>query len=237
MQKKFLTAYWKDLLMANYEVDPEILRPYIPEGTELDSWEGKTYVSMVGFLFLDTKVLGIPIPLHQNFEEVNLRFYVRQKVDGEWRRGVVFIKEIVPRHAISWVANTFYGEHYQTLPMRHEHRLTSDSRHIEYAWKWKGAWQFLKCRAQLESEALVEGSKAEFITEHYWGYTGGPGKPTLIYQVEHPRWAIFSVTDFEFKCDVAGLYTAEFSPFLTQAPASVFLAEGSEVIVRRGERM
>lgn len=37
-------------------------------------------------------------------ERAQLRFYVRRRVDGEWRRGVMFIKEIVPRRAIAAAA-------------------------------------------------------------------------------------------------------------------------------------
>ncbi len=74
----FLTAEWRHLAMLNYEIDPVILRPFVPSGTELDSWNGKTYVSIVGFLFLKTRVRGLAIPFHQNFEEINLRFYVRR---------------------------------------------------------------------------------------------------------------------------------------------------------------
>src|SRR5262245_20887686 len=110
--RDFLTADWRYLVMINYEVDPEILHPYIPGGTELDQWQGRTFVSVVGFLFLRTRVLGLTIPFHHNFEEVNLRFYVRRRAIEGWRRGVVFIREIVPRWAIAAVAREFYNENY-----------------------------------------------------------------------------------------------------------------------------
>jgi len=67
----FLNAQWKNLIMANYEVNPAVLGKYLPYKTELDTWNGRHYVSLVGFMFLDTKVLGIKIPFHVNFEEVN----------------------------------------------------------------------------------------------------------------------------------------------------------------------
>ena len=114
--KPFLTAEWRYVAMLNYEIDPAILHTYLPRRTELDSWNGKTFVSMVGFLFLKTRVLGLPIPFHQNFEEINLRFYVRRKTEEGWRRGVVFIKEIVPRAAIALTARWLYNENYVALP-------------------------------------------------------------------------------------------------------------------------
>jgi uncharacterized protein YqjF (DUF2071 family) len=97
----FLTAEWRNLAMLNYEVDQSLLLPFVPSGTTLDQWEGKTYVSLVGFRFLKTRVLGLPVPFHTNFDEVNLRFYVRRRIAGDVRRGVVFIREIVPRWAIA----------------------------------------------------------------------------------------------------------------------------------------
>jgi uncharacterized protein YqjF (DUF2071 family) len=115
----FLTAEWRDLVLLNYEVDPGLLVPYVPRGTELDYWNSKAFVSLVGFRFVNTKVFGVPIPLHSNFTEANLRFYVRRREQGEVRRGVVFIREIVPRPAIALVARTFYNENYVTLPMTH----------------------------------------------------------------------------------------------------------------------
>ena len=130
----FLTADWRDLALVNYECDPEVLSPYVPAGTEIDLWEGRCYVSVVGLRFLRTKLLGVPVPFHRDFPEVNLRFYVRREVEGQARRGVVFIKEIVPRHAVTWVARTIYNENYMSLPMREE--ITADS--YRYEWRSKG---------------------------------------------------------------------------------------------------
>jgi uncharacterized protein YqjF (DUF2071 family) len=237
MQKVFLAAEWKNLIMANYEVDPAILQKYVPNETELDSWKGKTFVSMVGFMFLNTKVLGLPIPFHRDFEEVNLRFYVRYKDDSEWKRGVVFIKEIVPKSAIAFVANNLYGENYQSLPMKNELSNEGDSQIVSYSWKFQNDWNYLKVNAATKVHKITEGSEAEFVTEHYWGYTSGKHKTTLEYQVEHPRWGIFPVNDFEMHCDVAPLYGKEFESFLNLKPNSVFMADGSEIIVRQGRKI
>ena len=237
MEKVFLTAEWKNLIMANYTVNPAILKNYAPKGTELDDWNGKTFVSMVGFMFLNTKVLGIPIPFHRDFEEVNLRFYVRYKDENEWKRGVVFIKEIVPKSAIAFVANTLYGENYQSLPMKNELSKEGDFQKISYSWKFQNEWSFLKVNAESIAQNIEEGSEAEFITEHYWGYTSGTGKNTLEYQVEHPRWSIFPVKDFEMNCNVTPLYGEVFQEFLNEKPHSVFMADGSEIIVRQGRKL
>lgn len=219
--------------MLNYAIDPRILAPLVPPGTEMDFWNGQALVSVVGFLFQNTRVLGIPVPFHRNFEEVNLRFYVRRKADDGWRRAVVFVKEIVPRYAIAFLARAVYNEPYLALPM--SHRIEPDS--AAYHWKWKGEENFLKVAAQGDPQPLVEGSEQEFITEHYWGYTAQRDGSTLEYRVEHPRWRVRDVQRAELHCPVASLYGGQFCGVLNQPPASAFLAEGSKVKVFQGVRL
>ena len=132
MQKVFFTAQWRKLIMANYLVDPAILKKYIPAKTELDQWNGNYYVSLVGFMFQNTKVLGIHFPFHKNFDEFNLRFYVRYKEEGVWKRGVTFIKEIVPKNIVTFVANTLYRENYITLPIKHKITETKNEIYVKY---------------------------------------------------------------------------------------------------------
>jgi uncharacterized protein YqjF (DUF2071 family) len=220
--------------MANYEVDPILLRALVPNGTELDLWSGRCFVSVVGFQFLHTRVLGVSVPFHRDFEEVNLRFYVKRIVDGETRRGVVFVKEIVPRRLLAWVANTVYNEKYVALPMSHDDRIADASRRLVYSWRQDREWS--RIAVTLEGEAYLPGEASEeaFITEHYWGYTAQRDGSTLEYQVEHPRWRVWKAGNTEFVCDVASLYGRAFVPFLNRAPSSCFVADGSEIVVRRG---
>ena len=229
----FLTAEWRHLAMLNYEVDSKILAPFIPRGTELDFWNGKCFVSVVGFLFQNTRVLGIPIPFHRNFEEVNLRFYVRRKADDGWRRAVVFIKELVPRFAIAFVARVFYNEPYIALPM--SHRI--ETNFAAYFWEFNGGENFLKVAVHGDAQSLIEGSEQEFITEHYWGCTAQRDGSTLEYRVEHPRWRAWDAQKAELHCDVAALYGKQFCEALSQPPSSAFLAEGSEIKVYKGVRL
>src|SRR5271154_358899 len=143
--KNFLTAEWRWLAMLNYEIDPTALSLFVPAGTELDFWNGKACVSLVGFLFRDVRIGGIPIPFHRHFEEVNLRFYVRRKAEDGWRRGVVFIKELVPRKAIAVVARKFYNENYIALPMSHRIEKNQDEiKSVSYAWQFNGHENFLE---------------------------------------------------------------------------------------------
>ncbi len=234
----FLTASWRHLVMLNYEIDPTVLHPLVPNGTELDDWQGRTFVSVVGFQFLDTRVLGVPIPFHRNFEEVNLRFYVRRK-DGEgWRRAVVFVKEIVPRRAITWAARTFYGENYVALPMRHSIGAENDAelRTVSYSWRFRGEENRVEITVAGHPEQVAEGSAQEFITEHYWGYARRHGGRTTEYRVEHPQWRVAAAKEARLDCNVAELYGDQFVEFL-QSPASAFLADGSAVKVFMGARL
>jgi uncharacterized protein len=237
-QKTFLTAEWKHLAMLNYEIESSVLDSFVPKGTELDSWNGKTFISIVGFLFLRTRVLGIPIPFHENFVEVNLRFYVRHKAHGGWRRGVVFIKEIVPRFAIALVARNLYNEPYIALPMAHRIDGSPTAlKSVEYSWRFAGKQHSLKLATKGEAQLLRNGSEAEFITEHYWGYNKQPGGSTLEYRVEHPRWCVYETAEAHLDCEVAGLYGTQFVDSLNCKPSSAFLADGSPVTVFKGERV
>jgi uncharacterized protein YqjF (DUF2071 family) len=224
--------------MLNYEIDPAVLRPRVPPGTELDSWGGVCYVSMVGFLFLDTRVLGVPIPGHRNFEEVNLRFYVRRQVGSEVRRGVVFIQEMVPRRAIAFVARTFYKEDYVALPMAHEICSAGDNRlRVAYRWRSGNLWNEMNLETDGDSELPCEGSIEQFITEHYWGYSAQPGGGCVEYRVTHPSWRVWQVRGSAFEGDVKELYGKEIAAVIRSKPQSAFLAEGSAVSVMWGRRL
>jgi hypothetical protein len=216
--------------MINYAIDPAVLQPLVPRGTELDSFAGVTYVSVVGFQFLKTRVLRIPFPFHQNFEEVNLRFYVRQKCRDGWRRGVVFVRELVPRRAIAFVARTFYGEPYLALPMRHHLEHGASGFTARYEWRRGGTWESLEVTGAGEPQEIAPGSLAEFITEHYWGYTTR-AKGSTQYEVQHPRWRAWTSREARLEADIAALYGPQFVEALSAPPASAFLAEGSPVAV------
>jgi uncharacterized protein len=254
--RTFLTARWHALAMLNYEIDPDVLRPFLPRGTTLDSCGGRTYVSVVGFLFLQTRILGLPIPFHRNFDEVNLRFYVKRELEGEVRRAVCFITEIVPRRAIAGVARWMYNEPYLALPMRHAvHGPAGDfvlnssgfvprrespagtDDHVSYHWQLAGRWNGLQLRHKGEPQPLAAGSLEHFITEHYWGYCAQHAGGTVEYRVVHSPWRVWQGFDAELDCDVAALYGPQFVPFLKRPPASAFLADGSEVSVLRPTRI
>ena len=232
MGKLFLTGQWRKLIMVNYVINPEILFEYIPFNTTIDLWNKQCFVSLVGFMFKDTRVKGIRVPCHVNFEEVNLRFYVKYFNGLEFKRGVVFIKEIVPKPALTLVANTLFDEHYETMPMKHNWKLGSNEQHIEYKWK-NNRWNSISVNASILSKPILTGSQEEFITEHYWGYTKNDLK-TSEYEVQHPKWEIYDIHNYSIQVDFQDIYGKKFDFLSNQKPYSIILAEGSDVAVYRG---
>lgn len=238
MASTFLTAEWRKLIMAQYAVDPATLAAWLPEGLELDLYEGQCYVSLVGFLFDNTRLKGLRIPFHTRFEEINLRFYVvRIDADGTRKRGVVFVREFVPRAAIAIIANTLYEEPYTTLPTRSSIVSAPEALSVRYDWRHGKVWQSLAVEASPVAEPIAVGSEEEFITEHYWGYTKRRDGRTSAYEVRHPRWEVYPVRSYEVVADFGALYGAAFAGLNGQRPASVLLAEGSEVSVLSGVRL
>ncbi|MFM2018801.1 MAG: hypothetical protein RL007_2457 [Bacteroidota bacterium] len=233
----FLSAEWSKLILINYAIEEKHLLPYLPTGTQLDTYNGICYVSLVGFMFVNTKLKGIPVPFHQDFEEVNLRFYVKHKTkNGAERRGVVFIKEIVPKMMITFVANTLYGEHYETLDMDHSWNERDGLLEVEYKIE-KEQWYSMKVIADPASEEIPVSCEAEFITEHYWGYTKLNETETSEYEVWHPRWKVHPVKSYSCDFDFGKVYGSDFAFINDLKPFSVMLAEGSEIKVMEGGKL
>ena len=225
---KFLSAEWRKLAIINYTINPQILEKFLPQGVQVDFWKGKCYVSVVAFMFQNTRILGVSVPFHRNFEEVNLRFYVKKWEDDIWKRGVVFIKEFVPKKALSMVANTFYNEHYETCEMKH-HIHEGQYLAVKYHWNNKVA-NFIKITADHHRNSMIEDSEFEFITEHYFGFTKS-GITTTEYEVRHPKWDFYQIKNYDVKIDFESNYGQDFSVLNGVSPASVMLAEGSEIEV------
>jgi uncharacterized protein YqjF (DUF2071 family) len=227
----FLSAHWEHLVMANYAVPPEVLKPYLPHGVTLDLYHEKAYVSLVGFMFKDTRLFKLPIPFLGTFEEINLRFYVKRTEGGEVKRGVVFINETVPYQAVAWLANQLYQEHYLAIPTKNRIEILRDEKKIRYEWKINKQWNHLEVNTSAVSEPMVNNSIEAFIFEHYYGYTKITDNVSQEYKVNHPRWLINQVNDYSIQCDFKEMYGNDFSFLNSAQPDSVIFAEGSPVTV------
>ena len=226
-----IRALWKKLLLVNYVIDPALLDPYLPSKTEHVFREEKCFISLVGFLFLDVRFGGIPVPMHTKFEEVNLRFYVRHRRGGDWRHGVVFIKEIVPLPLVTLVANSLFREHYETMSMRHALEETDTHVDLSYSWK-KNAWNSIHIRTQKQLHEIDDDSVEHFLTSQHWGYTKINEQKTLEYSVTHPRWQVYPTLDHSVDVDFGHVFGKEFTFLREQEPDSVFLAEGSAITLK-----
>ena len=229
----FLTAEWRDLAMLHYEVDPAFLASRVPAGTELDRWNGRTFVSLVGFRFLRTRVLGVGIPFHRDFEELNLRFYVRRKAAEGWRRGVVFVREIVPRRAVAWTARLVYNEPYVAHRMRH----AVSSTRAAYAWRAGGRWHEIAVQPGGAAALPAPESLEAFLIEQHWGYTRQRDGGTVEYHVAHPPWLVRKAAISTMDADVVTTYGPEFAFLLFRVPDSACFVPGSEVAVHGGVRL
>ena len=225
----FLKANWENIVMVNYEISEEILSKYLPKGVSIDLYNGKTYISLVGFMFKDTKIFNVPIFKLGTFEEINLRFYVSRKVGNETRRGVVFINETVPYKAVAWLANALYKEHYTTIPTRHHWDFTNEHKAIKYEWFVNKKWNSIALSATKEKKIIEKNSFENFIFEHYYGYTKYNNTITEEYQIVHPSWLINDILDYKIDCNFENMYGEDFTVLDKTQLASVFLAEGSAI--------
>jgi uncharacterized protein YqjF (DUF2071 family) len=230
MGAPFLKADWRYLAMASFAIDPAVLRPLLPPGTELDAFAGRDYISIAGYLCRDATLFGIRVPFHRNFEEVSLRFYVRRKTSEGWRRGIVQVRKIVPRRTIAWAVRSLCGEPCLALPMHHAIEREDAKLCVEYSWRRDGGWESLRMHATGLSQPLRKGSIEEFLSEHSWGYIARPHGCSE-YRVEHPRWSFWPASGAELECDVAALFGPEFAESLASPAAAAFVADGSEVVV------
>lgn len=242
MARPFLTARWANLTIVTYAVPPALLAPFVPQesGLVLDERDDLEHlgaapghtalVSLVAFEFLSTRVKGIRWPGLVNFPEINLRFYVRK---GD-HRGVMFIKEIVPRRLIAAVARKWYNEPYECAPI--EARIEHSARRVEASYRlaWPGAGTQL-IRAVGEKPPLRPDSSTleHWIKEHQWGFTWQPGSAggAWVYEVIHPIWSIYPLVEADVQFDFEAVYGPTWAGLAAARPVSVVLAAGSEVAV------
>ena len=225
--RPFLTAEWLNVAAVTFAVEEERLRPYLPRGATIDTLEGSPRVSLVAFEFRRTRVLGLPIPRHIAFPEINLRFYVRHR--GE--RGVVFIRELVPRHAIATVARLLYNEPYQRIPMRCGAQPTETGEVL--VWHRFGRGSSLSLKGGADAVVPEAGSAGHWLTDHSLGLGRRRDGTTLVYNVAHPTWALREVSDLALDVDFGAVYGAQWAWLKGATPSHLSLAVGSPVTVSR----
>jgi uncharacterized protein YqjF (DUF2071 family) len=227
----FLKANWENIIMVNYEIDNEILLPFLPKGVTLDLYEGKAYVSLVGFMFKKTKIFGVPIPYFGTFEEINLRFYVQRKEGNTIKRGVVFINETIPYRIVAWMANKLYKEHYTVVPTKHFIQQIGGKQQVKFEWLFDKKWNHILVDAETTSKKMAAKSFEEFIYEHYYGYTKINEQNTEEYRLQHPSWEVNHISSYDIRCDFSAMYGDAFAVLNKTNPTAVLMAKGSSVKV------
>ena len=227
----FLKANWENIIMVNYEIDPEILLPFLPKGVELDLYEGKAFVSLVGFMFKNTKIFKVPIPYFGNFEEINLRFYVKRIEGTTIKRGVVFNNETIPYRIVAWIANKLYKEHYTVVPTKHFIHQIGEKKQVKFEWLLDKKCNHILVETEVASKEMITNSLEEFIYEHYYGYTKVNESATEEYHLKHPSWEVCKMLKYNVNCDFSAMYGTAFSVLNKTKPTAVFLAKGSSVSV------
>ncbi len=235
----FLSASWFDLVLLNYEIDPDILKPHVPRGTELARFDGRCLVSLVGFRFVDTRLLGWSIPFHRNFDEVNLRFYVQRSTPDGLRKGVVFLKEVVPKTAVALVARWIYNENYVRYPMRRSFHSAPASavQTFAYCWKFAGRWQTMGLKTAGAFQPPQPGTLNHFLLENYWGYVQDRSGATVEYHVEHKPWQAADAKHSWLDCDTEAFYGKDLGAVLRRDPQSALVVDGSPVTVGWGKKL
>jgi uncharacterized protein YqjF (DUF2071 family) len=230
-----MQAEWRQLVMLSYAVDPALLLRWIPKPLELNFWKGKAFITLVGLMNRNVRVIGIPVPFHRSFEQVNLRFYVRRKIDEGFRHGVMFIKQVVSREVIAAAARQIYREHVISLPMKHDFQLNprrqQDRFSVQYSWKFKQEWLEIAVQTKGEAFEPKKNSLERFIVERFWGYSGLASQQVLEYHVEHPPWIVRKVEDVQLNGDLGGFYGKTIGKVLKSAPDSAFVATGSRAFL------
>lgn len=232
-----LTCEWRKLAFANYIVPTEVVEKHLPPHTKIDFYNGNCFLSLVGFQFKNVKVAGAKMPFHTDFEEINLRFYVRRFDGQQWRKGTVFISEIVGKPALSVLANSVFNENYQTLPTRQEVTETTGEIQAGYSLFYDNHWHHLKVHCGTLASPVAENSESEFIIHRLWGYGTHNHQETNEYKILHPAWPTYEVREYSVDVDFAKVFGPEFSMLTSATPHSVILAEGSSVTVEDTNRI
>lgn len=235
MPRVFLTAEWRDLIIASYAVDPGLLETRLPPGLELDLFQGRAVCSLVGFRFLNTRVLGVKWPGYVNFPEINLRFYVREKSGG--KRGVVFVRELVTSGFVAAVARGVYNEPYSKARISERVERAGDAVRVGYEFAIDAGVGRMSVEADASPVVPPEDSAEHWFKEHQWGYGVTRRGKALRYEVRHPVWACHRVRSAVIDVDWGRVYGAEWAGMRSAEPLSVVLAAGSEVAVLGAEGM
>lgn len=100
---------WRRLLFAHWEVPLAELRPLVPAGLEIDTFDGSAWIGLVPFWMEGVRPRWAPEALAFEFLETNVRTYVH--VNGR-DPGVYFLSLDAASRIAVWVARAGWGLPY-----------------------------------------------------------------------------------------------------------------------------
>lgn len=234
--RPFLTARMSRLLLLSYEIDPALLLPHLPAGTEVDFHARRAFVTLLGLHLGNPALYGLPLPFFRGYAQVNLRFYVRRRLaPNHWRRGVAFIRQIVPHRPVAWTAQWLFHEPVVRLDTEEISRSQGrDAVLSEYGWRCAGQRHCLRALYPAQPVLPEPGSEEEFLLERYWGYSRRKNGGCLEYRFLHPPWRFAKAVEAEVSAGVGDFFGPPFAELFNGPPDSSFAADGSQVTLYRG---
>ena len=235
----FVSAYWSDLILLSYAVPDRLLLPRIAP-FDLDYWDGQAYVSVVGFHFGKTRILGVPpgplLPNVANFAQWNLRTYVRRKVNEvgsshakQAAGGIVFLKEFVPSPMVTGLVRTLYNENYVTAPLSLTLQSEGNTLDVCYSLEVGGRKHTIAAKSVLAPSKLKAGSADEFFIERYWGSPGAYGNKVISFQIAHAPWNTYDISSCDVDADFGLLYGKDWEFLNNRKPDYAAWCDGSSV--------
>lgn len=233
MSQPLITAAWTNIAVVTWEVEPDLLAPYVPPTLSLNLRDSMAFVSLVGLQFSNLRVRGVRVPGHQHFDEINLRFYVRKT----GYQGVTFIREYAPRPLAALMARILYSEPYRAAPVRG--RITADEATIVagYEIDYGGRTSQFSLTGQRPPVRPDNTTLEHFLLEQHWGFTTTRGGQMMRYEVEHPVWHIYPIVSYTLDFDFAAVYGPKWAVLGESEPRSLVLATGSDVTISRPRRI
>jgi len=222
----FMKGNWEHLVIQTFTCNPEILKEYLPNDIELDLYQGKALFSMVAFTFSKVSFFGIKVPFHQEFGEINFRFYARSKIDNT--KGVVFIREFAPKPLIAFVANTIYNEPFYYKNIKKNILQSATQKKVTYKFNKNNE---ISVQAHSHSKPTQKNSLQEFIVDRYIAFVKGRNNTTYQYKINHRPWQLHQIK----KCKIT-IKVLELLPevFKNSEHITTYFVDGSAVTIQKG---
>jgi len=178
---------WGKLLFMHWAIDPATLRPLIPAGLSLDTFDGRAYIAEVPFTMWGIRASFLPpIPGTSAFHELNVRTYVQYEgVPGVW-----FFSLDAANSLAVWGARSLYHLPYYNAEMsleQEEQRIVYASRRIDKrgpAADFNAQWDIGEALPRSTPDSLEY-----FLTERYCLYSFH-GSRLYRSRIYHEPWPL-----------------------------------------------